>query len=358
MGTSSFKDYVQGHLGALLGPQHVELAWRVVVSYSCVVAWMISSGAVVLHNKWLMTVFNFSFPATMTAMHMSFSFVMAFLACKVFRLIELPRIDRDQFLRSIAPIGTFYSVVLVCSNYSYIYLSVAFIQMIKAGLPVLVYFASIVFGVAKFNRRLMWCIVTISVGIFLVANGELNMSIKGFVLQVTALCFESCRLVMIEVLMKRKGINLNPLTTLFYVAPVTLVCILIPVFAFESNSWPIMSEMLVTRPLVFLGNCTLAFILNLAVFLIIGRTSALTMNIAGIAKDVLVIGISTAMFHSALYAKSLLGFGIAITGVGFYNYIKFRMMQEQQGDASRVPPQESPIAVSIEGKDSDGDATR
>ncbi len=33
-------------------------------------AWMSSSGAVVLHNKWLMTVFHFEYPATMTMMHM------------------------------------------------------------------------------------------------------------------------------------------------------------------------------------------------------------------------------------------------------------------------------------------------
>lgn len=326
----ALKEIITGQLGAFFSPQHVDLIWKILVSYTCVVVWMVSSGAVVLHNKWLMTVFNFSFPATMTAMHMSFSFILAFFTCKVFKLVELPRIDREQFTRCICPIGMFYSVVLVCSNYSYMYLSVAFIQMIKAGLPVLVYFSSIAFGVAKFQRKLMWCIATISVGIFLVTNGEVNISMKGLILQATALCFESSRLVLIEVLMKRKGINLNPLTTLFYVAPVTLACILVPVIAFESQSWPVITSMLTEHPFVFLGNCTLAFFLNLAVFLIIGRTSALTMNIAGIAKDVLVIAISTFMFHSALYAKSLFGFAVAVTGVGLYNYLKFRTMQEEQ----------------------------
>lgn len=35
--------------------------------------------------------------------------------------------------------------------------------------------------------------------------------------------------------------------------------------------------------LIFL-NCTAAFCLNLSVFLLIGRTSALTMNVAGVVK--------------------------------------------------------------------------
>lgn len=45
--------------------------WRgVIVAYGCVAVWMASSGAVVLHNKWLMTVFHFEYPAVMTMMHM------------------------------------------------------------------------------------------------------------------------------------------------------------------------------------------------------------------------------------------------------------------------------------------------
>jgi hypothetical protein len=35
------------------------------------------------------------------------------------------------YLRAIVPIGIFYSMSLVCSNLTYMYLSVAFIQMLK-----------------------------------------------------------------------------------------------------------------------------------------------------------------------------------------------------------------------------------
>jgi hypothetical protein len=40
---------------------------------------------------------------------------------------------------------------------------------------------------------------------------------------------------------------------------------------------------------VLLGNALSAFALNLAVFLLIGKTSALTMNIAGVIKDWMLI---------------------------------------------------------------------
>lgn len=57
--------------------------------------------------------------------------------------------------------------------------------------------------------------------------------------------------------------------------------------------------------------CTVFFLppagLNMAVFLLIGKTSALTMNIAGVVKDWMLIGLSVWMFNSAVSGLNLLG---------------------------------------------------
>ena len=37
------------------------------------------------------------------------------------------------YLRAIVPIGFFFSLSLICGNKTYLYLSVAFIQMLKVG---------------------------------------------------------------------------------------------------------------------------------------------------------------------------------------------------------------------------------
>jgi len=37
------------------------------------------------------------------------------------------------YLRAIVPIGFFFSLSLICGNLTYLYLSVAFIQMLKVG---------------------------------------------------------------------------------------------------------------------------------------------------------------------------------------------------------------------------------
>lgn len=40
------------------------------------------------------------------------------------------------YLRSIVPIGIFFSLSLICGNMTYLYLSVPFIQMLKVNLAV------------------------------------------------------------------------------------------------------------------------------------------------------------------------------------------------------------------------------
>lgn len=49
---------------------------------------------------------------------------------------------------------------------------------------------------------------------------------------------------------------------------------------------------------MFLSNAAAAFGLNVSVFLLVGTTSALTMNVAGVLKDWLLIGLSVAIFKA------------------------------------------------------------
>ena len=53
---------------------------------------------------------------------------------------------------------------------------------------------------------------------------------------------------------------------------------------------------------IFLSNAAMAFGLNISVFLLIGKTSALTMNVAGVIKDWLLIVLSILIFKTEVKA--------------------------------------------------------
>lgn len=105
---------------------------------------------------------------------------------------------------------------------------------------------------------------------------------------------EATRLTLVQVLLQGKGIKLNPISTMYHVSPVCLVCLLIPFAALEAeqlayDDWGVSWGLL-------LMSAAAAFALNCAIYLLIGKTSALTMNIAGVVKDVLLISLSMSLY--------------------------------------------------------------
>lgn len=61
--------------------------------------------------------------------------------------------------------------------------------------------------------------------------GEIHFVLIGVALQLVAIVLESFRLTMTQLLLQSKGIKLNPITTLYYVAPCCFVA-LVPIFLY------------------------------------------------------------------------------------------------------------------------------
>ncbi len=174
------------------------------------------------------------------------------------------------YLRAVVPIGVVYSGSLVCSNLVYLYLSVAFIQMLKAAAPVVVLFASWGWGLKEPSWRSFFNVGLIVFGVVLASLGEIEFSWIGFLFQVGGIVFEAMRLVMVEVLLKGEGDlqKMDPLVSLYYYAPVCavmngIVALLTEVATFDSaDLWSTGLTMLVL-------NASVAFMLNVSsVFLV------------------------------------------------------------------------------------------
>jgi len=142
------------------------------------------------------------------------------------------------------------------------------------------------------------------------AYGEINFVVIGVVQQLSALVFEATRLMLVQLLMNSQGYTLNPIQSLYYVSPACLACLTLPFLVLE---FPVMrsSDAWQLRPMVMLANASTAFCLNLAVFLLIGKTSALTMNIAGVIKDWMLIWMSMRMFTAPVTFLNLAGYTVA-----------------------------------------------
>ncbi|RWW22193.1 hypothetical protein GW17_00013623 [Ensete ventricosum] len=309
---------------------------KVLLSYAYVAIWIFLSATVIVYNKYILDprMYGWPFPISLTMIHMAFCSAVAFLVVRVLRLVEAPSspsMTRAFYLSSVVPIGALYSLSLWFSNSAYIYLSVSFIQMLKALMPVAVYSIGVLLKKESFKTSSMLNMLSISFGVAIAAYGEARFVAWGVALQLGAVAFEATRLVLIQILLTSKGISLNPITSLYYVAPCCFAFLLVPWIVVEL---PLLRNTSSFRPdlLVFITNSFCAFALNLAVFLLVGKTSALTMNVAGVVKDWLLIAFSWSVIRDTVTPINLFGYGIAFLGVAYYNHVKLQALKAKEAE--------------------------
>ncbi|XP_057956762.1 probable sugar phosphate/phosphate translocator At5g25400 [Malania oleifera] len=304
---------------------------KILLSYTYVAIWIFLSFTVIVYNKYILDrkMYNWPFPISLTIIHMSFCSAIAFFLINVFRVVEPVSMSRSLYLSSVVPIGALYSLSLWFSNSAYIYLSVSFIQMLKALMPVAVYSIGVLLKKDAFKSDTMLNMLSISLGVAIAAYGEARFDSWGVLLQLGAVCFEATRLVMIQILLASKGITLNPITSLYYVAPCCLVFLFVPWVVVE---YPLLRDSANFHFdfVIFGTNSLCAFALNLAVFLLVGKTSALTMNVAGVVKDWLLIAFSWSVIKDTVTPVNLIGYGLAFLGVAYYNHSKLQALKAKE----------------------------
>ncbi|XP_015059534.1 probable sugar phosphate/phosphate translocator At4g32390 [Solanum pennellii] len=317
---------------------------KILLSYTYVAIWIFLSFTVIVYNKYILDrkLYNWPYPISLTIIHMAFCSSLAYLLVRVFKLVEPVTMTMDLYCKSVVPIGLLYAFSLWLSNSAYIYLSVSFIQMLKALMPVAVYSIGVLFKKDTFKSDTMGNMVSISIGVAIAAYGEAKFDTWGVMLQLGAVAFEATRLVMIQILLTSKGITFNPITSLYYVAPCCLVFLFIPWIFVE---YPLLKDTSSFHFdwVIFGTNSFCAFALNLAVFLLVGKTSALTMNVAGVVKDWLLIAFSWSVIKDTVTPINLVGYGLAFLGVAYYNHAKLQALKanEAQKKASQAADEEA-----------------
>lgn len=258
---------------------------------------------------------------------MLFCSTIAFILVRSGRVKSI-NMSMQTYISAIVPIGACYAVTLWVGNAAYLYLSVSFIQMLKALMPVAVFGMGCLMGTETFEVSKFANMGLIALGVAIASYGELNFNMFGVMLQLGSIATESIRLVLVQILLQSRGLKLNPITTLYYVSPCCFMFLLVPFFGLEWFKISDDPDVLIS-PFYLLTNATMAFCLNMAVFLLIGKTSALTMNVAGVVKDWMLIGISVWVFHAAVSSVNLGGYSLAFAAVCWYNYTKYQKMREK-----------------------------
>ncbi|KAK0474200.1 TPT-domain-containing protein [Armillaria novae-zelandiae] len=276
--------------------------------------WIVLSSSVIIYNNYLYNTLSFKYPVFLVTWHLTFAAIGTRVLQKTTTLVDGAKdvhMSKDMFLKSILPIGLLFSGSLILSNTAYLYLSVSYIQMLKAFTAVAILLISWCFRIQEPNRKLGVIVVMISCGVALASHGELRFNLLGFLIQAAAVAFEASRLVMIQILLH--GLKMDPLVSLHYYAP---VCALINLVAipFTEGLEPFY-ELARIGPFILLSNALIAFLLNVAAVFLVGVGSGLILTLAGVFKDILLITGSVLIFGSTVTPLQIFGYSIALGGL-------------------------------------------
>ncbi|GFZ48365.1 LOW QUALITY PROTEIN: hypothetical protein JCM24511_06113 [Saitozyma sp. JCM 24511] len=289
------------------------------------------SGSIILLNKQIFSTLNFPYPVFLTFYHM----VVATIGTRLLRLVpgrfsqtqvDMPcdplriklKTQMSLKLRIILPMAVLFSASLILSNVAYVHLSVSFVQMLKAFIPVLVLIIQLVSGLQSYNHLLMGVICLTCAGCFIAASGEVRFSVFGLVCQTSA------------VIVLLKEYKMDPLTSIAMYAPsntseskaddeicVVIIGMIMPVVE-GAEPWLYVLDR-VGIPLL-LVNGALAFALNIAGVLLIDSAGSVVLTLSGVCKDILLITLSVLILGSAIAPIQVLGYMVALTGL-----ISFRL---------------------------------
>ena len=192
--------------------------------------------------------------------------------------------------------------------------------MLKAFTPVSVLLFSVLAGLEKASAVEVNIVMIISVGVALTSIGELDFNMTGFLFQLFAVIFESSRLVMTGLFLKKLG--LDSLSTLYYIAPLCGAAIGCACFAFEFHSLPAEKLLSLSFWGILVLNGLVAFTLNIAAVMLIKHTSALTLTLAGVVKDILLVVLSMVVFKSPVSLLQYLGYAVSLLALNLHKEYK------------------------------------
>lgn len=233
--------------------------------------------------------------------------------------------------------------------------------MCKSSALAFVLLFAFVFRLETPSWRLVGIIFTMTIGVVMMVFGEVDFSTKGFVLVIFAAFFSGFRWGLTQILLLRNPATSNPFSSIFYLAPIMFVSLLViatPVEGF-SGLWQGLKTLVEVKgpvfgPLLLLFPGCIAFCMTASEFALLQRTSVVTLSIAGIFKEVVTISAAGLVFHDPLTPVNISGLFVTIGAIAAYNWIKIRKMREDaQDEARRI--HEATERARESGSDADGE---
>ncbi|KAJ2708595.1 hypothetical protein H4R19_004672 [Coemansia spiralis] len=307
--------------------------------------WYSLSGLLLVCNKWLFGASerNFPFPLLVTSMQMLTQYGLAHLCLRLFPSLQPPRkATWGAYLSCAVPCGVASALDIGLGNISLRTITLTFLTMCKSSALGFLLLFAFLFGLERVRLALVAVVAIISAGVVLMAAGEVDFVLVGFLEAIGSAAMGGLRWSLTQMLLSQARFGMaNPVATMASLTPIVGATTLLlslaaehPLTEIARNSNTDSLRGALTMALLMIAGGVVAFGMVLAEFQLIARTSALTLSIAGMLKEVAVVAVAHAVFGDNLSPLNLSGMLVALLGIGLYNWLKIHDMLSNTADTA------------------------
>nr|XP_029122927.1 UDP-rhamnose/UDP-galactose transporter 6 [Elaeis guineensis]XP_029122928.1 UDP-rhamnose/UDP-galactose transporter 6 [Elaeis guineensis] len=276
---------------------------------------VVTSVGIIMVNKALMVTYGFSFATTLTGLHFATTTIMTIILrwLGYIQTSHLPLPDLIKFV-------LFANLSIVGMNVSLMWNSVGFYQIAKLCMIPVSCLLEVLFDKIRYSRDTKLSIVVVLIGVAVCTVTDVSVNTRGLIAAMIAVWSTALQQYYVHFLQRKY--SLGSFNLLGHTAPAQAAALLIlgpfldywltrkRVDAFDYN---------VSAVFFIIMSCTIAVGTNLSQFICIGRFTAVSFQVLGHMKTILVLVLGFIFFgKEGLNLHVVLGMILAVVGMIWY----------------------------------------
>ncbi|MCL7029038.1 hypothetical protein MKW94_009808 [Papaver nudicaule] len=281
-------------------------------------SWMfnvVTSVGIIIVNKALMATYGFSFATTLTGLHFATTTLMT-LVLRWLGYIQPTHLPLSELLKFVL----FANFSIVGMNVSLMWNSVGFYQIAKLSMIPVSCILEVILDKIRYSRDTKLSILLVLLGVAVCTVTDVSVNTKGFVAAIVAVWSTSLQQYYVHHLQRKY--QLGSFSLLGHTAPVQAASLLVvgPFLDYwltgkrvDHYDYNVVSVLFIT------SSCIIAIGTNLSQFICIGRFTAVSFQVLGHMKTILVLILGFILFgKEGLNPQVVLGMIIAVLGMIWY----------------------------------------
>ncbi|CAN0878617.1 UDP-rhamnose/UDP-galactose transporter 5 [Linum grandiflorum] len=281
-------------------------------------AWLfnvVTSVVIILVNKALMATYGFSFATTLTGLHFATTTLLT-VVLRWMKYIQPSHLPVPELLKFVL----FANFSIVGMNVSLMWNSVGFYQIAKLTMIPVSCFLEVVLDSMRYSRDTKLSIAVVLLGVGVCTVTDVSVNTKGFLAAAVAVWSTALQQYYVHYLQRRY--SLNSFNLLGHTAPAQAASLLVvgPFLDYWLTNKRVDAYPYSSISVMFIVlSCTVAIGTNLSQFICIGRFTAVSFQVLGHMKTILVLVLGFIFFgKDGLSFQVVVGMIIAVAGMIWY----------------------------------------